>query len=164
MNTKYNFDRQESNFKVKNVQTRCIIDLNNVPVSFMNNNEFNSCVTDVLTNIDFNNESQEGIDSVYNSMCLMLVNELNGCSKSTRKKNRKSKPFWNDALDMLWRDMRYKEKKFKKCKNRIERRNLWNDFKLAQYQFDKQFRHYRREYSVNQMVKIESSQFHQNSS
>ena len=48
------------------------------------------------------------------------------------------KPYWNDRLEFLWKEMRQKEHAFTKCRQRDNvKRQLQCSFKAAQNTFDK---------------------------
>ena len=62
----------------------------------------------------------------------------------TKKKLIISKPFWNDELTCLWKDMRRHQKTF-----------LRQKYQSGQKLLDKKIRQYERKYEQNQILEIE---------
>ena len=74
----------------------------------------------------------------------------------TRKKLKISKPFWNDELTCLWKDMRRHQKTFTNCTgNNNFKTNLRQKYQSAQKLLDKKIRQYERKYKQNQILEIE---------
>ena len=68
--------------------------------------------------------------------------QCNGGSKKTRKRLRKTKPYRNDELSSLWKNMHDKEKLFLKTNNKHRRQFYSADFLTAHKTFDKCLRHF----------------------
>ena len=68
-----------------------------------------------------------------------------------------SKPYWNDNLTVLWKNMCKYEKLFLKAKgSKLEKRNAQNLFKEARNKFDKNLRKCERNYKKQMADNIES--------
>ena len=70
--------------------------------------------------------------------------QCNDGSKKTRKRLRKTKPYWNDELSSLLKNMHDKEKLFLKTNNKNQRQFHRADFLSAQKTFDKRLRYFER--------------------
>ncbi len=70
-----------------------------------------------------------------------------------------NKPFWNEELKMLWKDMHSKERVFRKFKSKHnrDRQNYYIDFKMARNLFDKKLRFYERRYNKGILTEIEEA-------
>ena len=68
-----------------------------------------------------------------------------------------TKPYWDDEVLELWKNMKTKEKLFTKCKNSCEQRSkLRQDFFIARREFDKTLRQKERIYYKTQMENMEN--------
>ena len=80
------------------------------------------------------------------------------CSKRVRKRYKTYKPYWNDHLEALWKDMRQKERAFTKyTQNNYVKRNLLCRFKVARNTFDKVLRNTERAYRRDLSIDIETA-------
>ena len=77
-------------------------------------------------------------------------------SRSTRRRYKCSKPYWNDGLSNLWSEMRKKERLFLKCHDRNRRCALRHEFRNTQSVFDKQLRQTERAYRRTMADDIET--------
>ena len=69
--------------------------------------------------------------------------------RKRKKRFKNRKPYWNERLTKLWRDMHNKENIFLKCKNeKRERNNRYRAFKDAQYICDKTLTKKERQYNL----------------
>ena len=119
----------------------------------------------VLKIIDQRNDllsNQDEVDEEYKSFCNILINEMDtyldyrGSGNRTKKKCKLSKPYWNDNLTALWREMRNAEKEFLAFKgNKLQRGKLLSNFKNARNMFDKRLRYYERSYFRDKALEIE---------
>ena len=74
----------------------------------------------------------------------------------TGRKLKLSKPFWNDELTCLWKDMRRHQNSFTNCTgNSNLKTNLGKQFQSGQKLPDKKIRQYERKYKQNQILEIE---------
>ena len=82
-------------------------------------------------------------------------------SKKGRRQKRKSKPFWNQELNDLWVIRCDKEKMYSDfpCNNRHDlhqKEILRNQFKVAQTNFDKKFRFFKRLHNSGKFKNLEN--------
>ena len=81
-------------------------------------------LNEIICNLSNRCEDQTQLDDVYDSFCEKLFAELdkNLRFKYVSKRNRKliinSKPYWNDELHNLWKEMVKNENKFSKYRGR----------------------------------------------
>ena len=76
------------------------------------------------------------------------------CNKNKRKL-KYNKPFWNDELTALWKEMVRREKSMTKSRNGVLKRQCMAEFKSARHNFDRRFRFYERQYKRGLMDEIE---------
>ena len=121
-------------------------------------------LSDLIRRIETCRETQQNIDSVYDQFCDTLIREMNetipsfDCSKRVRKRYKTYKPYWNDHLEALWKDMRQKERAFTKyTQNNYVKRNLLCRFKVARNTFDKVLRNTERAYRRDLSIDIETA-------
>ena len=105
---------------------------------------------------------QREIDKWYDEFCDYISSVSEACNnpKSSRKGGfaRKPKPYWNEQLRVLWKEMRVAEKSFLRCIDNKNKVQLKNDFKARQQTFDKKMRACKRKYERGQALKIEYMQ------
>ena len=108
-------------------------------------------------------DMQNNLDSLYNSFCNSLFKELDDClgykhaSKKCRKRFKNHKPYWNDHLLLLWKNLVQAEKDFTHYKgnNRNVRNALFQRHVSSQNIFDKQLRSAARRYNRDKINEIE---------
>ena len=109
-------------------------------------------------------ENQHKIDECYNNLITVIFEEMNtylpklyGEGKTSSKRFKVKKPFWNDNLKRLWVDMCNKEKEFLKYQgpNHVKRyfRKRFTD---ASFVFNKELRRAERNYNKCMQDKIEN--------
>lgn len=115
-------------------------------------------ITDQLENGE---KTQDNMDYCYDWFCNVLDREISiyrpkiKVSKQNEAKPKIKKPYWNNELQNLWKNLCLAEKRFLKCKDQITRRELHNTFKDSQYDFDKRFRFYKRQYRRGKVLLLE---------
>ena len=126
---------------------------NNKPDTYMNNDSWDHAVLELLSEIEFLEESQREIDSLYDKLCETIFTEndkrllSSSYSRSTKKLFKYHKPYWNSTLTTKWNEMRESEKSFKKLSgNNVKKNHLRNTFKIKQTQFNKLLRKTERSY------------------
>ena len=84
------------------------------------------------------------IGSVYENLCSIIKTELHntlpllGATRSTNKRLRPRKPFWDDNLQRLWDIMKRNEEDFLQCKqDRRLRFQLRTEYVKSKNEFDK---------------------------
>ena len=96
--------------------------LKQIPEAFLSSDLVRRAFLDLINRIESSRETQQNVDYVYDQFCDTLIKEMNStvpsfdCSKRTRKRYKTYKPYWNDQLESLWKDMRQKEHTFTKCR------------------------------------------------
>lgn len=111
----------------------------------MNTERTRNAILDLISKIEMCREIQDQIDKVYDDFCDTIIGEMAetipkyDLSNKGRKKLRFHKPYWNDELTDLWKNMRNKEKQYLKCesKDKGTKRVLRHDYKVAQNTLDK---------------------------
>ena len=118
--------------------------LKQIPEAFFSSDLVRRAFLDLINRIESSRETQQNVDYVYDQFCDTLIKKMNStipsfhCSKRTRKRYKTYKPYWNDQLESLWKDMRQKEHTFTKCRQHGNvKRQLQCSFKMAQNAFDK---------------------------
>ena len=109
------------------------------------------------------NNMQAQLDSIYDSFCKSLFKELDDClgfrfaSKKSKKRFKNHKPYWNDHLLTLWKNMVKSEKEFTRYKgrNRGIRNHLYQKHVSSQCIFDKELRAASRRYNKKKLSEIE---------
>ena len=77
--------------------------------------------------------------------------------KPTRKRDRKTKPYWDSEFNELWQSMCFAEKIFVKFKgSSLTKKQLQRDFVAAKNIFDKNLRKKERAYRREKINEIDS--------
>ena len=140
-------------------------DVSNIPHEFCNNHEFIQKITDLTESLTLLNHQQNAVDVLYNSFVKLLTNEMDSYlnykdyypSRKTRKRLKNNKPYWNEELNHLWKNMKCFEKRFLKCRrSNSQWHNLKRSFLEAQKLFDKTLKKCRRAYQMQLQDKVET--------
>ena len=107
--------------------------------------------------------TRTALDHLYEDVCQTIFSEMdkylnvkNNNVTRTRRKLKISKPFWNDELTCLWKDMRRHQNIFTNCTgNSNLKTNLRKKYQSAQKLLDKKNKQYERKYKQNQILEIE---------
>lgn len=135
--------------------------IRNIPPEFLHLDRVGETVNAIINAIEVNNESQIEIDRIYSDFKTLLVSELDNFfpiydGSKNKKKWKPCKPYWNDELTVLWKDMHAKETKFYKFKGgRQIREQLRQEYKTSLWNFDKLLRTQKRRYERGQLLEIE---------
>jgi hypothetical protein len=130
--------------------------------NFMSSDICRQSLLKVVENIECNRESQNEIDAIYENFKGSVIAEMNmcipfyDCGAKVRKRYRPRKSFWNEELQNLWSEMRVKEKIVKKCRQRGDRKLVFNNFRAAQHRFDRRFRYFERKARLEMCENIEN--------
>ena len=107
--------------------------------------------------------NQEEVDNRYNRFCEVLTKEMtehlkySECSKTVRKRYKNYKPYWNEKLHTMWKELRDVEKNYiKVCKSNGSRNNLKRVFIDKRKMFDKTLRRTERSYRKNMLIEIDN--------
>ena len=105
-------------------------------------------------NIETNLYSQESIDNIYTELTKSVFDEMDryldtkGASRKARKYLKFSKPYWNDNLTVLWKNMCKCEKVFSKVNySKSAKCQARHEYKTARDKFDKAFHKSKRKYN-----------------
>ena len=130
---------------------------NDIPSTFMSSAYWRQVVDNIIAKIETVSQSKLAIDNLYSNICKEIFSEIDShlmihdSHRPSRKKFKNYKPYWNNTLSELWKDMVTAEKLFLKCpkshkfsRERQERRTF---LKNKQHIFDKELRRSEREYN-----------------
>ena len=127
-----------------------------IPGDFMNNNLFKQTLFIITERIQNIEKNEQMLDQVYQDFCKAVLSEMDewlqskDCSKQVRKRLKNSKPYWNEHLYELWRDMKDSEKQFLKFKGQNSQRSILREkFHDKRLVFDKSLRKAERTYYRN---------------
>ena len=101
---------KHTNCHVKGCKTKKY-DFENISGIFMQNDNWISQIDDLLKKLQKTENEQNQIDSVYSEFCKCTIAEMDKHlnykvqSKSLRKRFKSYKPFWNNELTKLWKDV-----------------------------------------------------------
>ena len=111
---------------------------------FMSNPEWADKIDMAITNLESKVTSQNHLNSLYDSLCSIIQTEMKeyipyrGNNQKLNKKFKYSKPYWNEELTKLWKDMSAKEKVFRKFRgHRCIRQSLKKQFEQSRTLFDR---------------------------
>ncbi len=140
-------------------------DISKRPINMFNSELTKITLTNVINDIILTRETQDNIDEMYTRIVDIIIKEMNDnipyrdfdTSKKCSKMFKNHKPYWNDELTTLWKNMHEKEKQFIKYKgqNRVYKNELRNYFILSRKAFDKKLRFFDRRYHRGLDIEIE---------
>ena len=117
--------------------------LNAIPLDFLSSTEANADILNLLEQITLCREQQDDMDNLYKAFQVTIIDEMKRKLEilkppsSLKKRFKPKKPYWTDELDNLFKTMVLKEREFRKCKFRDNKRRLLNQFKASRHEFDK---------------------------
>lgn len=130
----------------------------------MNNLQTQNDVINFIASLSIENVSQDAINHTYAQFLEIVNAEMKRSlpeikSKVSGKTGRKKCPFWGENLSRLFKAAAQAEKRF--CKpgavsGSMEKRELHQDLKVKQKEFDNAFRKAKRTYSRQSELEIES--------
>ena len=137
--------------------------LNKMPADFMTSELSKQALLNVINKVECLRENQDNIDAIYSELCDTVIKEMNDCipysdcSKKLRKSCRPHKPYWNDELATLWKNVCEKERLFTRFRGKKrERTRLLSEYKYVQHFFEKKLRHFERVHRKQCMDDIET--------
>ena len=118
----------------------------------------------IIDRLSARHAMQTELDALYDSFCKSLFKELDESlgfrfvSKKCKKRFKNHKPYWNDHLLELWRNMVQAEKEFTRYKgqNRGTRNILFRKHVSSQTTFDRELRSASRRYNKEKVNEIET--------
>ncbi len=148
------YDQGHIYFKRYNVQS--------IPNVFMNNDVSQEKLIQLIEDMELLQQTQQEVDNIYMQFCTMYYEEMNIWLKSKnvhpaayKRFKRRTKPFWNDDLTLLWNDLCEKEKMYLQCHDN-RRRHFRTVFCTAQKVFDTAYSKARRNYQRSTIFDIEN--------
>ena len=139
-------------------------DFENVPNSFMQNENWLKCVSEMIDKIEKTENQQIELNCVYSKLCQCILNEMdtrlkyNSQSKVAHKKFKSYKPFWNSDLMHLRKNMCAKERAFRCISTDKEIKSAMSmEYIAARKNFDKNLRFYERQYNNKIVNNLEKS-------
>ena len=133
-----------------------------VPEGFLTSDFSTQAILILLERIELCHARQKEIDDIYKSFCDIYTRERNSWFKwknvhplAQKKLKRCLKPFWNTNLQALWDILCEKEKVFVTALGN-DRNRKRHDFKLAQNNFDREYRRSERAFRYSKQMEIES--------
>ena len=133
-----------------------------IPRNFMSSENELQALSDVNNAFEMCRDQQCEVDRVYMQLTDLLFSKMKELDPQfdrpfkTKNGQRPRKPFWNDELTSLWREMRIKERAYLKSKPSRERVLNRIAFKSAQDIFDKRYRFFERAFKKKEMFEIEN--------
>lgn len=134
-----------------------------IPINAMNNQKWNDSLLKLINEREMFLENQTLVDTQYEQFCKILLDEMDeffscGNTKVSKKKLKFNKPYWNETLSNLWRDMHLSEKNYlNACKKRLRYTNEFrNTFIHKRDLFDKALRKYERQYKRAKIENIDN--------
>ncbi len=151
-----------NNINTDNTQPR--YNVKNVPGDFFASAESCQKLLDLIHEQELARENQCKIDECYDNLISVIFQEMDrylpkvyGHGKTSSKRFKVKKPFWNENLKNLWTDMCNKEKEFLKCNgpNHIKQyfRKRFTD---ASFIFNKELRRAERNHNRRVQNQIEN--------
>ena len=134
------------------------------PDIFMNNEIWSLAINRIIDNMLVVHGNQDMVDEVYKQFCETIAIEMDThlrfheLGRKTRKRYRRAKPFWNDELSGLWKDMVKKERAFVRCHQNCEARRLRVVYFDARSKFDRRLRVIERSYARSKIIEIDEIQ------
>jgi len=136
----------------------------NKPEAFMKSPVWCQAISAIIDKLSERMIEGEKMDVLYGNMCTTIFEELDAhlefryIGKVSKSKFKSQKPYWNNELSQMWKEMTRREKLFLKYRghSKRERLRLHNDFRYAQKQFDKYLRKCARTYNRQQAAEIET--------
>jgi hypothetical protein len=139
-------------------------DLSAIPNNCMSNGAWRENINVIIDQLQSHCEDQNELDCLYDNMCRIVFGEMDKflnykefSGRKTGKLLKFHKPYWNDRLTELWKDMSLKEKYFLKNKGHSREKLVQrNAFVSARSQFDRYLRSRQREYRKKVIDEIDS--------
>ena len=152
-------DMEETELNSSKVKYR----FDRAPDLFMSSDVWKSGVRKMIEHCISIQKSQEEVDKLYTEFNAMLLEEMDeyvkytSASTSCRKRLKNHKPYWNDELLELWKNMNKAEKEFCACNGSRRQRSLKRELYMAKREhFDKALRQAERKYNLQVITDIEN--------
>lgn len=139
-------------------------DRKNIPSCFMTDEQVSIKLNNTIEQLQSGQRNQMVIDTVYGDFCATLKSEMDRLlnpkeilptSTTQRKKKRTKKPWWNDNLSKLWKEMCIEERKWLKASGG-DKKAQRPVFLAKRKLFDKHVQKYKREYWFKMQNELEN--------
>ena len=134
---------------------------NELPTSFLTSDRWLAVLDNILAKVENAAICQENVNSLYTEFCSNLFTEIDSqipyssVNKKMRKRFKNYKPYWDETLTILWKEMVSTEKLFHRWKSKHDRLILKDNFYSARKAFDKKLRQAERTYNRKFADRIE---------
>ena len=132
-----------------------------IPTHFLTSDRWLAVLENSIRKIENSTSCQENVNSLYSEICSDLFKEFDleipyrVAGKKSRKRFKNYKPYWNDTLTNLWKEMVKAEKLYHRWKSKNEKHILKTNFDIARKNFDKKLRNCERTYNRQLADQIE---------
>jgi hypothetical protein len=156
-NQEYRTDDDDTNIKNRRYNFA------NISNNFMKNDTWLRSIENVIADISKTIQSKEDMNLIYTNITDLIDKEMyenkvfvEVMSTNSNKKRKNCKPYWNEELDVKWRNMVRSEKQFLKCRgnNRMIRRYK-QIFMNERNSFDKTLKRAKRNYNRAKIETLE---------
>ena len=134
-----------------------------VPDNFLQSEDSMRKLTLLIDDILTCRKTQSEVDNVFETFCEFYHSEMNQFVGYTdiktgpkKKYKTKPKPWWNDELTLLWKQLIEKEKQLGKTLTRKQKKTRHSQFRTALHNFDKLYRKHKRKYLYEQQIYLEN--------
>ena len=134
----------------------------NVPDMFLASDSWRYSMTQLIDLFMICRKNKDDFDNIYDKFCKVLSDEMNkflkytDASKPIRKRFNNKKPYWNEELSRLWKEMSESEKVYTKyCGPKHIKESLKKTFVHKRNIFDKNLRKTERLYNRNVLTEID---------
>ncbi len=132
-----------------------------LPDTFLTCDQSKQLIADTIRQIEQECFYQTQIDEAYERICSVYYEDLGRNSpkhlgnKAKRKYKHRAKPWWNENLSNLWKELSDSEQEFKSYTGvRQIKRRLLERFQIAQQRFDKEYNKAKRNFQKQQQSEI----------
>ena len=137
--------------------------IQDVPQNFMTDNESKAALLSLINQIEQSRDSQQEINTIYDDIVNLYICEMKkhfhftmDTPSSNKKVRFTRKPWWNEELTSLFKDMKSAEHNYLKSKRKgNQSRELRNVFKHKQDIFDKTIKRTKRNFQRSKSLLLE---------
>ena len=140
-----------------------IYNVPDIPEQFMTNPAWRDEINIIIDKLQSRCDTQNEVDILYNTMCATVYNEMDRfldykqySGNNSGKRLKFHKPYWNENLTSLWKEMTTKEHIYLKVKGSSRDKSVKRiAFVNARARFDRQLRICQRQYRKQEISDIE---------
>ena len=128
-----------------------------MPVNFLESDIANKSLQCLIEKQIAHIENQQQIDDVYKQFLTVFFDELDHLklTKYAGPAKKRSKPWWCEELQLLWKETLKTEKDLKNAKNSKQKKEKSAAHKMARQKFDREFKHKKAAYKRNLEIELE---------